>query len=156
MPRSTLRCAKWCGAGCTQRMYEAAQKRAAQMIRALGKGWRAEVFENCGWHAAVRSDAGHVTVYDGFPHRVAYSAFISYEPNDSGGRYVGHGATPQAAVDEARALFVADFDRISAAATAVAKGTAHAPSNPAKKDRHRTQTGSSRRRPPTPRRDRRP
>ncbi len=89
------KCADWCGYGCTQKMYDEALWTAQHTAKRLGDGWKAEVFENMGWHSKVVSENGRVSVSP--PNARAQSKhYTAYF--DKGQHYSASGATPTAAV----------------------------------------------------------
>jgi len=99
---STVKCAAWCGRGCTEAEYRAAVDRAAAIALELGPGWVPEIWENMGWHAAAVSACRRVRVYDHVRRDgpTTYSALIG-PPNEGGGKWSGGGERPQLAVADA-------------------------------------------------------
>jgi hypothetical protein len=60
--RGGLYCSPACGAGCTRREHDQAVRDADRLVKRLrGSGWRAEVWENLGWH--FRAVSGTVQVF---------------------------------------------------------------------------------------------
>lgn len=55
-------CSPDCGNGCTHAAYLAAKEEAAKTAKALGPGWKPQVWENSGWHWMVKHPAG-MTVF---------------------------------------------------------------------------------------------
>jgi len=104
--RGKIYCSPACGHDCTHRDYLAAVRGAERLARRLGPGWKAEVWENLGWHyrAIVKVRGGRLEVYA--------KSFGSYSA--SVGREMGSGKTPRAAIeatlrrmeDEAREMMV--------------------------------------------------
>src|SRR5260221_5501406 len=90
-----LRCAKWCGRGCTQEEYLEAKEAAMELCVRLGKGWKTDVWETLGWHYAARSTCGRFIVRSGIDG--GWSAFLG-EPGRHGGRWVSWSKSPQGAV----------------------------------------------------------
>lgn len=48
--RGSIYCAPRCGGGCTWEAHLAAKRAGAILARVLGKGWKARIWENLGWH----------------------------------------------------------------------------------------------------------
>lgn len=92
------RCSDWCGHGCTEAEYQAAQKSALLLCTNLLKqdttkqyGWRPDVWENMGWHFAAISQCGRIKVHSNGPGRRFWTAFL-------GGRWAENGSSPARAV----------------------------------------------------------
>jgi len=51
--RGPIFCSSACGCRCRWVDHERYRKRAQAVARQLGKGWKARVWENLGWHAEV-------------------------------------------------------------------------------------------------------
>lgn len=47
-------CSPRCGGGCTKAEYDAAVTAADALAAKLGPGWEPDIWENLGWHYAVR------------------------------------------------------------------------------------------------------
>ena len=95
-------CAPACGAGCTKAAFNAATRAGKALAKRLGKGWKATVWENMGWHYAAISECGRWKVHPSL-HRgkvVGYMAFLGSPGH--GGRWVEHGKTPQSAIKNTR------------------------------------------------------
>ncbi len=97
----TIKCAKWCGRGCTEEEYNDAVRRADQLVEHLGGmggRWVPRVMENMGWHSSVVSASGTVKVnvhtYNG---KSSYTAFVG-SADTPGGQWAEHGDTPKGAV----------------------------------------------------------
>ena len=97
MSTRSLKCARSCGRGCTQAEYDAAVVAARRLAHRLGD-WKWDVWENLGWHHRAISPCGRIKVHPSTGR--AFMAFIS-PPGDIGGRWVGDGRTPRAAVRHA-------------------------------------------------------
>jgi hypothetical protein len=73
-------------------------KSAKALAKQLGRGWRAHVHENLGWHFEALHDSGCISVSrigkDG-----GWMAFLA--ESLPGGRWTGSGKTPRAAVEAA-------------------------------------------------------
>lgn len=69
--RGHLRCASWCGRGCTQAEYEKACADADALVKTLNETtemkWKTRVWENLGWHFEAVSTCGRWRVFDGAP-----------------------------------------------------------------------------------------
>jgi hypothetical protein len=85
--RGGLYCSPACGAGCTRKEYDRAVRDADRLVRRLrGSGWRAEVWENLGWH--FRAVSGTVQVTGdrrGEGGRLRYTCLISDDVDRSQG-----------------------------------------------------------------------
>lgn len=101
--RGDLYCAPACGRGCTSLEHMTAMNIARAMVERLGQGWKPEISENLGWHAWVRSPCGRIRLLaDKWRGELTgYSAFLNHASDHPGGKWVGNGATPEAAVKEA-------------------------------------------------------
>lgn len=88
------RCAKWCGRGCTEGEYRAAQLAGRRLAERLGPGWTYEVHENLGWHYRAISPCGRIKVIGGGRH---YTAFLG-AAGEPGGTWAESGSTPRLAV----------------------------------------------------------
>lgn len=97
--RSELRCAPWCGFGCTEKDYQDAQARGTILVQRLGEGWTVRVVENMGWHASAVSPCGRIRVSGSqMPLDHAwYTAFLN-NTGELGGRWAEGARTPKAAV----------------------------------------------------------
>lgn len=109
------KCAKWCGRGCTHAEYEAARAGATALAKRLGPGWKANVWENLGWHYSAVSRRGFVKVHPNIQRgRIAsYTAFIG-EKNFPGGRFAEHGSTPEKAIAASRKVAEAEYAALGA------------------------------------------
>ncbi|KKL16309.1 hypothetical protein LCGC14_2496860 [marine sediment metagenome] len=103
-------CAPACGHGCTTKEYDIAGAKAEVLAQTLGPDWTPRVWENLGWHYAVRSPCGHLSVH---PSGIGFIAFLG-EPGDIGGRWAEHGNTPQEAIDATVGVAVAEYKKIGA------------------------------------------
>lgn len=103
--KSRIRCADWCGRGCTEAEFQAAKKGAARLVKQLGTGWIPRVWENLGWHFAARTKTNMLHVH---PSHKGFVAFIS-EDRGPGGRWSAHGRTPREAVGKAVKEFRMEF-----------------------------------------------
>lgn len=74
---------------------EEAKLTAKALRGALGKGWKARVWENLGWHCAVEN--GVLKIH---PDSSGYIVLIGEEGSE-GGRWTGHGRTVRSAVRKA-------------------------------------------------------
>lgn len=113
--RSRIKCAKWCGRGCTRKEYETAERNALELTRRLGKGWKPDVWENLGWHYATRRAGVRV-----IPHYGAFTAYLNYKKSP-GGRWVATASTPDGAIAKALALARKERDDIAKAVRKVEK-----------------------------------
>lgn len=96
-----LYCGAACGRGCTWAECQKAIIQANRLLKRLGKGWKPRVWENLGWHyeAVSRDDTMSVS-----PRMIGgYAAYFNF-PGRGGGRWVGDGPTPIAAVKSALKL----------------------------------------------------
>ena len=106
--RGSIYCAPACGGRCTYAAFVKATKAAARLATRLGRGWKAEVFENLGWHYSVDNKSMGLCV-----SRIgtSYIAIVAE-------KYVGYGETPEQAIDKAicdAQPFLAEMCRIDAA-----------------------------------------
>lgn len=46
-------CSPACGFGCSLRQYEERHRQGAELAAKLGRGWKARIWENMGWHYCV-------------------------------------------------------------------------------------------------------
>lgn len=58
--KAKIKCAKWCGFGCTQKAFDQATREAKALAKSLGPGWKPDVWENWGWNYTVSN--GSITV----------------------------------------------------------------------------------------------
>lgn len=116
MAKAKLRCADWCGAGCTEAQYQRARRNGAALAKRLGKGWTFQVHENLGWHYKAVSPCGRLKVLETLnagPFPRGYTALLG-EPDMVGGQWAEHGKTAKAAVRRVVAVAQADLSRIAA------------------------------------------
>jgi hypothetical protein len=114
-------CSPACGRGCTWAEYQAARKAAAALVRQLGRGWRAKVWENLGWHYSAESVDGSMTVSSFGSKGGPFSAFFERKVvpfNFSRGNWVAAGATPHAAVEAVIQIAEAEIATIQEALAA--------------------------------------
>ncbi|KKL23088.1 hypothetical protein LCGC14_2428890 [marine sediment metagenome] len=104
-------CAPACGRGCTTKEHDIAVASAELLARTLGPDWTTDVWENLGWHYAVRSFCGRLTVHPGSAN--SFIAFLG-EPGTLGGRWAEHGDTPQEAINATVAVAAAEYKEIGA------------------------------------------
>ena len=62
--RGGIYCSPACGNNCSREAYDTACARAKALAKQLGRGWKAHVWENLGWHWRVVAPAAHLTVRD--------------------------------------------------------------------------------------------
>jgi hypothetical protein len=113
--RGAIYCSPWCGCGCTWAEYAQATEEADALVKRLGDGWSARVWENGGWnYEAIRGvcevkptkfrRSGDRWVVDG------YRAWIQTRP-----QYISQRcATPEDALREAMLMMKAAFDQLAA------------------------------------------
>lgn len=88
----SLFCSPACGRGCTSEEHHLASAVASATAAAIG--WRAEVWENLGWHWAVVSPDGRLKVHPGWG-----GGFLALLGTPGpGGCWSAHGRTVQEAV----------------------------------------------------------
>ena len=51
--RGDTYCSPSCGFGCSKAAFDQATAEAAALVKLLGEGWSADVWENWGWHYAA-------------------------------------------------------------------------------------------------------
>ena len=102
-------CAPACGRGCTKTEYDHAVANAEMLARTLGTDWTTDVWENLGWHCAVRSPCDRLSVHLG--SGASFIAFLSV-PGSIGGRWSAHEDTPQKAIDSALKKAKTEYDQI--------------------------------------------
>jgi hypothetical protein len=109
-------CSPACGYPCTKAMHDAALEKAAKLAATLGPGWKADVWENLGWHYRAISACGRIKVHaaEWAGCRTTYTAFVG-EPGSGGGRWAEHGDTPAKAVANAIAKAKTERDALVAA-----------------------------------------
>lgn len=109
-------CSPQCGFGCTWAGYVRAMEEADALVRRLGPGWRADVWENCGWNYAVRRGVCRITittnggVLSGDWIVDGYIAWINTDPQFISNRQ----PTPEDALREAMMLMKTTFDQLAA------------------------------------------
>ncbi len=89
-------------------MYQEAVSHADTMVEELGNDFIPRVFENMGWFGRAVSKCGRFRVYGGRNLPAAYMALLG-PANSGGGRWVGKGDTPLAAVTDVLATLVEDI-----------------------------------------------
>lgn len=98
--RGKTYCSPRCGMGCTWEAFQEAGRKAEALVAlcaAEGLGeWRAEVWENLGWHYKVMDATGALKIHP----RSGVEGYAAYAgaPGSAGGRWTGVGATPRAAL----------------------------------------------------------
>lgn len=111
--KGDLYCSPSCGGKCTWAEYQRAQRRsrtlAASLRKRYGGKWDPRVWENLGWHYAVVSHQGVITVspYLTGEKIVGYSALI-------GQKWSSIAATPKTAIREALKAAMEDVKKINA------------------------------------------
>jgi hypothetical protein len=107
--KGEIYCSPACGHGCKKEEYRDALELAHALVRKLGKGWKPRVWENIGWHYEARTLDEKMSVSP----LVSVPGFHSFLGSGGpGGRWVGHGGTPQEAVAEALAKAKAEAHEI--------------------------------------------
>jgi hypothetical protein len=95
-------CAPACGGGCTYAAFRLATRRATDLCKALGPGWKPDVWENLGWHyaayfgKAIDFGRGLIEIHahhDYAGKEVSYSALLQTSPQIG-----AEGRTPAAVV----------------------------------------------------------
>jgi hypothetical protein len=120
--RGETYCSPACGAGCTRREYDRAVRDADRLVKRLrGSGWRAEVWENVGWH--FRAVSGTVQVYGdrrGEGGRLRYSCLISDDAGSpEGGSVLWTDRCPDRCHDDPNEAVASMFASAVAATTRV-------------------------------------
>jgi hypothetical protein len=95
--KGDIYCSPGCGRGCTRQEYLNAGNRGSAMAATLGPGWTYKVWENLGWHYKAVSECDRITVH--LSHLGGEFFALLGEAGSGGGRWSGHGMTPQSAVD---------------------------------------------------------
>ena len=115
--RGPLYCSPACGGGCTWSAFEEANRKAKAMAAKLGAKWKPRVWENLGWHYAIRAtfrDGSTAEVYPG--ERKGSQPWCSLHVAGKRGRqFHAHGRTPGAAL----MAVVAQLEQARDAAAAV-------------------------------------
>jgi hypothetical protein len=95
-------CSSACGGRCTWGAYERACAAGAELAAGLGPLFEPRIWENIGWHYAAHTADRCITIHT---HAGSndYTAYVNAD-GKGGGRWLGHGTTPRAALREARAL----------------------------------------------------
>jgi hypothetical protein len=96
--RGEVYCSSACGGGCTKAAHDEAERRATELAKRMGEGWKPRVWENLGWHYAVISPCGRLKIHPSIGDR--YLAFLG-EADSYGGRWAEHGDTPEEAARSA-------------------------------------------------------
>lgn len=110
--KGKIYCSPRCGAGCTHADYIAAKDAAARLIIRLGKGWKARVWENLGWHWMVSNGAVEVVPHTGYRRRVEeYAAWFQGEQQI----ITEHYATPEKALEVLRETIIARAEEMAKA-----------------------------------------
>lgn len=118
------KCAPWCGAGCTETEWQTATSRAETLAAYLGHGWKAEVWENLGWHWKVV----HVSGVEVYPHQhrgevVSYWANLNTDKDIMKGRQFHASAkTAHDAVRSVTAQVRAEMRRIEGVLEVLERG----------------------------------
>lgn len=68
-------CSPWCGMGCKHADHMRAHDEGSRHAAKLGKVWKFEVWENCGWH--YKLSRGQVEIY---PAGKSFTAFLQTSP----------------------------------------------------------------------------
>lgn len=114
--RGKVYCSPACGGDCTWAAHYSATRNAAALAKRCGPAFKPVVWENLGWHYRAETEDRRVTIRQ---YAGQYQADV--------GGYHGYGTTPQAALDAAVSVALAD---VGDTLTSVA--SAHAP-RPARK-----------------------
>lgn len=83
-------CAPACGGNCRRDLYLIAREKASALLARMPEGWTMQLNENLGWFYKVVSPQGGIAVHQ--DARTSFTAFLL------GGRYLGAGRTPKAAI----------------------------------------------------------
>lgn len=91
--RGAVYCSPGCGYDCTHAAYRQAHLDAKALANKLGPGWVPHVWENLGWHYAVRSANGFVKIH---PSKLVRSDKVDhytvfYGPDRCGGDFTTSG-----------------------------------------------------------------
>ncbi len=84
--QSRLRCAKWCGSGCTEAQYRAARRLAQATLKKLDnpRGWKIRVWENGGWHVSLSKGTMTLYVRKYMMGEVEYSTLMNFDKKHPG------------------------------------------------------------------------
>lgn len=96
-------CSKACGGMCTWQSFQLATAKAEGLAAGLGADWKANVWENLGWHWEVVFGTGDQAV------KVSQRGPTSYEAHIGGGKFWGKGATARDAIRATRKLVESDI-----------------------------------------------
>lgn len=97
--RGAIFCAPACGAGCTKKAHDAAQRKAKALAKRLGREWKPHVWENLGWHYSVELADRRLQVHEQQHGRsLTYTAFFNPEADAGGGKWAATAKTPEAAI----------------------------------------------------------
>lgn len=111
--KGLIYCAPACGSGCTRAEFDKATLSSAALAKRMGPRWKPEVWENLGWHWAVRSPCGRMKVHPvEWRGSVTYTAYLG-EAGEPGGTWAEHGLTPEAAVQATLAAALNDAKKIA-------------------------------------------
>lgn len=93
--RGEIYCSPACGGDCTMEAYLEATRLARAAADKLGRGWMPRVWENLGWHWAVRSPCDRIEIVSNA--RRSFTAYL--RPAGSiGGQFTATGTTPRQAI----------------------------------------------------------
>lgn len=92
--RGAIFCSPACGFQCTVSAHEKAKKSASDLVKKMGPGWQARVWENLGWHWNAVSKNGYLKIHPSSGE--GYTAFLGEK--GGGGKWAQHGRTPQEAI----------------------------------------------------------
>lgn len=116
-----------CGRGCTRSDYDAAVLAGKDLRRRLGgarAGWKLDVWDNLGWHAAVRRGPLSVYQHKDRDGRVRYTALLNGRPGESHGGAAywteqgGSGHDPVRVIERQRKIALQFIRRSQAAISA--------------------------------------
>lgn len=100
--KGSIYCCPGCGRGCTYTAYRHAVREAQKLIKRLGPGWVARVWDNLGWnYSAELADARLTVSVSTHKRKTTYHAYLHHLANEGGGIWVAtHDDAPEAAIQQ--------------------------------------------------------
>lgn len=99
-------CAPWCGCKCKKVDYDHCVKAADELAAKMGKGWEPDVWENMGWHYAIKAKHAQIHVNENFKDGARTVRSYWADIRAGGKQFCATAETPDAAlgivVQEAR------------------------------------------------------
>lgn len=91
-------CSPACGHGCLRAEHDKAHEDAKALSALLGEGWTYRVWENLGWHYAVKSPCTRMEIHHSrYGNRSIYTAFLG-DYGSIGGHWTASREDPKEAI----------------------------------------------------------